>query len=519
MTISLVIDLAVLAASVVLLQAYLGRRVANPSGLPYPPGPKPLPLVGNLFDAPKHDSSKIFSAWGKQYGELVHMSMFGEHFVIINSLRVAEDLLEKRSKKYSDKPVIPLIELTGWDWNLGLLPYGDRWRVRRREIHQQFRAEKVDDYAPVVMKHAHQLLDNLLNTPANYQSHLKHYVGAVILKITYDYDVAHEDDRYVYMAERAAGIGGTLFVPGGTLANVFPILCHLPAWLPGMEFKRQAEECMKLTTEMRNMPVEYVKRQMKSGAPSACVTSELIRRFSNSNGLSTDSEDVIKDVSAVAYAGGAETTAASLKTAILIMLLHPDATREAQREIDSVIGNARLPTLDDRGSMPYVDAFFREVLRWHPVTPLSVPRKASEDDVYEGYFIPKGATVVQNTWAIHHDEQLYDEPSMFKPERFLERDGSLSDRYPMTLFGMGRRICPGRYLADSAIWAAIALILAVFDIAKAKDENGRDIEIAEAYTDAIVSHPLPFACSIKPRTRGAESLVREEAGAVQNGTA
>jgi len=141
------------------------------------------------------------------------------------------------------------------------------------------------------------------------------------------------------------------------------------------------------------------------------------------------------------------------------------------------------------------------------VLPLSVGRAAYEDDIYEGQFIPAGANVIMNTWALHYDENIYPEPHVFKPERFLDPDGSFSGRYPLTAFGMGRRICPGRHLADATVWAAIALFLAVFDVKKSKDEVGNDIDVLEDYQDGLASHPMPFVCSMKPRNPQAESLI------------
>ena len=80
------------------------------------------------------------------------------------------------------------------------------------------------------------------------------------------------------------------------------------------------------------------------------------------------------------------------------MTLFPSAQRQAQEEIDRVVGPDRLPTLADRDSLPYIEAMVKEVLRWHPVAPMSLPHTSTDDDEYNGYHIPKGSMVFANVW-------------------------------------------------------------------------------------------------------------------------
>ncbi|KIL71215.1 hypothetical protein M378DRAFT_154710 [Amanita muscaria Koide BX008] len=194
----------------------------------------------------------------------------------------------------------------------------------------------------------------------------------------------------------------------------------------------------------------------------------------------------------------------------MAMTLHPDTQKKAQEEIDCVIGKDRLPTLDDRPSLPYVEAVYREVLRWRPVTPLGFPHSADEEDIYKDLYIPKGAIVIPNVWAITRNEERYPEPELFRPERYFTEEGILNKDSLSYVFGFGRRICPGRHLADASVWLMIASVLATFNISKARDEHGNEIDVDDqAFTDSLAMHPLPFKCSITPRSQQAESLVRE----------
>lgn len=149
--------------------------------------------------------------------------------------------------------------------------------------------------------------------------------------------------------------------------------------------------------------------------------------------------------------------------------------------------------------MPYVEAVLRETMRFHPIAPLGVPHAAVNDDVYEGYFIPKGTSILTNIWAMTHDATKYPAPFEFKPERFFTSSGDLNDDQVTPVWGWGRRICVGRYVADASLWSAIASMLAVFDFLKATDENGKDIDFEPRWTSGISSRPVSFPCRIIPR--------------------
>jgi cytochrome P450 len=125
----------------------------------------------------------------------------------------------------------------------------------------------------------------------------------------------------------------------------------------------------------------------------------------------------------------------------MAMILNPKAMKKAQEELDRVVGKGELPDFSHKDSLPCIDALIKEVLRWSPPVPLGLPKRAMQDDVYRGYFIPKGTVVVENVWAILRNPNIYPDPEAFNPDRFL-KDGKINplvfnpeDR----VFGAGRR--------------------------------------------------------------------------------
>ncbi|KAF7800203.1 hypothetical protein EIP86_011450 [Pleurotus ostreatoroseus] len=137
-----------------------------------------------------------------------------------------------------------------------------------------------------------------------------------------------------------------------------------------------------------------------------------------------------------------------------------------------------------------------------------VPHRVMEDDVYRGMLISKGSTIIVNARALTMDPGVYNEPREFRPERFLPGNG---EPHPVgASSGYGRRICVGRHLADANIWLAAASILAMFDIAKVKDELGLEITPQVEMVEAIVSHPAPFKCEFRPRRKQVQQLMEEQ---------
>ena len=174
------------------------------------------------------------------------------------------------------------------------------------------------------------------------------------------------------------------------------------------------------------------------------------------------------------------------------MIAFPYTQRKAQAELDTVVGRDRMPTLADAPSLPYVGAVIKETLRWRPVLPLGVPHAATEDDWYEGMFIPRGTMCLVNVGLCNLDPAVYgDDAALFDPSRHLNPDGRLAPSPPDTqdeghiVYGFGKRICIGRHVANDTMFIAFAVMLWAMELAPAKDEYGRDIPVdVDDYLDS-----------------------------------
>ena len=176
------------------------------------------------------------------------------------------------------------------------------------------------------------------------------------------------------------------------------------------------------------------------------------------------------------------------------MVAFPEVQRRAQAEIDAVVGRDRLPTFADAPRLPYVRAIVKEVQRWRPTAPFGMPHAATEEDWYDGMYIPKGATCISNLWHCNHDRAVFGEDAdEFRPERHLDGHGESllgpaeTNHAGHVGFGFGRRICVGKELATDSLFIDTVRILWAATLERARDENGNEVPLdVETIVDAGV---------------------------------
>ncbi|KAK0193931.1 cytochrome P450 [Armillaria mellea] len=473
-----------------------------------PPGPKGLPLLGNLWDVPAEYPWLTYAQWAATYGDILYLDIPGNPTVVLNSTQAAADLFEKRSRNYSDRPDFVMTKLAGWGFNLGFMRYSEDWRRHRRMVHQYFQPRTVPSYYPVQMKATLVLLQQLHKSPDEFVRHVRHHAGSVIMKTVYGYDVDPNGDRFVEIVDRALESIRIIGNMGTFLVDSIPSLKYLPRWFPGANFLNLADSWRKDVEEMKEGPFVYTSESMANGlAASSLVSVNLAKMKNISVSERMTHLEVTRNTAAVAFAAGADTTVSVVLSTILAFVLYPEVQAKAQAELDAIIGPTRLPNFEDRPQLPYIDAILLEALRWNPVVPLSIAHRNVQEDVYRGYYIPAGTTVIGNTWAMLHDEKDYPNPHVFDPERFISTEGKETQPEPIAAFGFGRRICPGRYLASNTAWIAIASMASTLSFTKAVDSEGQVVEPSHTFTGDFLSFPLPFKCTIKARSAGAQALI------------
>ncbi|RPD61610.1 cytochrome P450 [Lentinus tigrinus ALCF2SS1-6] len=444
-----------------------------------------------------------------------------DSIVVLGSASVIMEYLDKCSANTSDRKQSILIELSGSDLNLGFMPYGNWWRRHRRAFWQYFRPQAVMNYRPVQKTMSTRYLGKLLRDPSRFKRYMRYTFSATLMKVLYDIEVADENDEYIIKVEQAVQGAAEGTLPGRFLVEVFPFLRHVPEWVPGAGFQERFAAWRAAASELKNAPVARVKDSMERQEGAPCIVREMLSKIVRSGvegPTLVEEEEIVKDVAAVAFEAGSDTTLSTLQSVFLAMALYPNVLKHAHDELDTVVGPTRLPDFSDKDSLPYINAIIREASRWLPVIPLGVPHCTTEDDELHGYFIPKGTILMPNVWACMHDREVYPDPEVFRPERFI-RDGkfdvtTVRDPFQFT-FGYGRRICPGRYFAESSLFINVATVLHVFDIGLPVDEAGLPIKIVPDLTDGLLAYPQDCRCTIKPRSPEGVQLILKSLQAEQ----
>ncbi|KAH0833379.1 cytochrome P450 [Lanmaoa asiatica] len=517
------------------IRRFMRNRIER-KGYPLPPGPTPLPFLGSALSVNIEEPFRTYTGWRAKYGDIMYIRLLDMDVVVLNSLSVATELLEKRSQLYSDRPFIATVDPYGHDSNFGFAQYGDHWRLCRRIFHQTFCADAVGSFHPMQLRKARQLILNVMDNPNDYTTHYSTFAAAVTMCSVYDYDPSPRNDQMVSITNNFIEASVQALLPEkAVLLKTFPFLLHIPEWLPGSWIKREARVAREWGVKMVEAPYQYVRKRMESreDIDPSMVSDHISRMEGFDDSYRLVYEKALKHASSTAFLGKFQPCEFSLMmTFTLAMVKNPCIWKRAQAEIDAAVGTDRLPEFDDRSSLPYVDAILRETLRWQPPVPLGVPHATTSSDIYNGFYIPKGisdvftrrarndncstgATVFGNIWAITRDETRYPNAEKFIPERFLDAQGMLTDDSADFVFGFGRRVCPGRHAANASVWSAMVTMLATVDFNLAKNVDDKEITFEAEYmnglarwvapmgpycdSDPFLSHPLTFPCRITPR--------------------
>ncbi|KAG9247444.1 cytochrome P450 [Calycina marina] len=501
-------SMAMLLASLTLyLISRLVQRRRN--GLPLPPGPKGLPLLGNINDMPK-PGDREWEHWVKHkelYGPISSVTVMGQTMVIINDAEIAFDLLRDRYAKHSSRaPMVFAGDIVGFNKSISMRPYDESWRVQRKNIAKvtsNAASLKMFDAVQEV-ETAHFLL-NVLESPDKLFDHIRKEAGSVILKITYGYNAEqHGPDPLIDLAGATVKAFSESLAPGKWAVDIFPFLRYVPEVFPGMAWKRRGREYAQILVQAVEQPFALVKHQLRKNENKTSYVSQVLEDTKTDKAM----EFAHKWSAMALFGAGADTTVAALMIFFLAMSVFPEVQKTAAEEIHRVVGSHRLPVSADRDNLPYIMAVMKETHRWHTIAPMCVPHASSAEDSYRGYKIPQGALLLPNIWWFTHNPAVYPDPMAFRPERFIDTATHKSEPDPRNfVFGFGRRVCPGRYVADNALFVTIAQALAVFSIEKPV-ENGVVVEPEIRFEAGLVSHPVPYRVAIKPRSKLHEDLIK-----------
>ncbi|CEL55993.1 O-methylsterigmatocystin oxidoreductase OS=Aspergillus flavus GN=ordA PE=3 SV=2 [Rhizoctonia solani AG-1 IB] len=444
---------------------------------------------------------------------LLSLTILGQTMVILNAKEDALNLLQDKSGIYSSRPSFPMVEepsLLDAGAVTSALPYNDYWRKSRRLMHRWLHRQAVKSFHESQQHEARLLIQRLLSR-RHYSSEFVYLeiftaLSCTLLRSVYGYQIRSRDDPLLKAASQFGQNLSSAAMPTNFLVNVFPLLCYVPVWLPGAGWKRVAQRWRKQKEDTMTALFNKTKEDVASGDYYPSIIASLLADPTTVGLLGKKTEEYLSNIGITLFVGGAETTSNVVLVFLIAMMLYPETQRRAQTEIDELIGTTRLPVMEDRQQLPYTSCLIQEVLRWCPIVPLGIPHATNQEDLYQGFRIPKGAMIIANIWAMSRDEKTYTNPEVFDPDRFL--DPSVP---PLPAFGFGRRECPGNHFAESSLFIIVTSLLATFNIITPKDASGNEVTPILTARNSIIYHPNEFELKLELRSNDRIQSILAEA--------
>ncbi|XP_076808222.1 cytochrome P450 2U1-like [Clavelina lepadiformis] len=455
-----------------------------------PPGSNGFPLLGailSLTSFPQRALTKL----GKKYGP-IYMVYFGNTAVVVlGNPEIAHEAFAKNDC-FNDRPQTIPILCSGK--GLIMINASDFQREQRRfNLHalREFGMgrKKLEGRLVDVSRQLCKTIDDLCGNsgtskpfPINemiYQS-----ISSVISYIIFNHDVTVDDEVFGSLLKEMTETKKENILSG--VLMFAPKLKYLPffskMWRKSGEFRDKIEEKIKeevlshQKSHDRNNPRDFIDcflnemNNFSSSKSSGQInkncdqSDEMNRSYSWQSSSSFTIGQLISSVRDL-FMAGTETTASTICWIILFLSHYQDVQEKMQKEIDEVLGQSGVPSMDVLEKLPYVRVVLQEVSRLRPTVPLSVPHMASRDAILNGYVIPKGAIILTNIWGIQHDESRWPEPEKFLPERHLDNDGKFNKSSNWMIFNLGLRNCLGQQLAKMELFIATVSLFQKFSFA------------------------------------------------------
>nr|AAD48912.1 aldehyde 5-hydroxylase [Liquidambar styraciflua] len=434
--------------------------------LPYPPGPKGLPVIGNMLmmDQLTH---RGLAKLAKQYGGLFHLKMGFLHMVAVSTPDMARQVLQVQDNIFSNRPATIAISYLTYDRaDMAFAHYGPFWRQMRKlcvmKLFSRKRAESWESVRDEVDSAVRVVASNIGSTV-----NIGELVFALTKNITYRAafgTISHEDqDEFVAILQEFSQLFGAF-----NIADFIPWLKWVPQGinvrlnkargaLDGFIDKIIDDHIQKGSKNSEEVDTDMVDDLLAFYGEEAKVSES--DDLQNSIKLTKDNIKAIMDV----MFGGTETVASAIEWAMTELMKSPEDLKKVQQELAVVVGLDRRVEEKDFEKLTYLKCVLKEVLRLHPPIPLLL-HETAEDAEVGGYYIPAKSRVMINACAIGRDKNSWADPDTFRPSRFL-KDGVpdfKGNNFEFIPFGSGRRSCPGMQLGLYALETTVAHLLHCF---------------------------------------------------------
>uniref|UniRef100_A0A8I6A4P2 unspecific monooxygenase n=3 Tax=Rattus norvegicus TaxID=10116 RepID=A0A8I6A4P2_RAT len=429
-----------------------------------PPGPIPLPIIGNIFQLNVKNITQSLTSFSKVYGPVFTLYFGLKPTVILHGYEAVKEALIDHGEEFAERGSFPVVEKINKDLGIAF-SHGNRWKEIRRFTLTTLRnlgmgKRNIEDH---VQEEARCLVEELRKTngsPCDPTFILGCAPCNVICSIIFQNRFDYKDQDFLNLMEKLNENMKVLSSPWTQFCSFFPVLID---YCPGSH-----TTLAKNIYYIRNYLLKKIKEHQESldvTNPRDFIDYYLIKwkQESHNPHLEFTLENLSVTVTDL-FGAGTETTSTTLRYALLLLLKYPEVTAKVQEEIDRVVGKHRSPCMQDRSRMPYTDAMIHEVQRFIDLIPTNLPHAVTCDIKFRNYLIPKGTTIITSLSSVLHDSKEFPDPEIFDPGHFLDGNGKFKKSDYFMPFSAGKRMCAGEGLARMELFLFLTTILQNFKL-------------------------------------------------------
>ncbi|KAA8585120.1 cytochrome P450 2K1 [Etheostoma spectabile] len=457
-----------------------------------PPGPYPLPLLGNLLQLDLSKLDRSLFDLSKKYGAVFTVYFGPKKVVVLAGYRTVKQALVNYAEEFGDREVTPIFH----DFNKGngiLFTNGDSWKEMRRfalttlrefGMGKRISEDKIIEECRYLIEEFETLKGKAFNNARTINNATSNIISAIMFGKRFEY----KDPVFQAMVERD---NQTIHLTGSApilMYNMFPWLGpFLKNWRDAMKnVEANREDIKSFIADL----TETLNPEMCRCFVDAFLRHKLNVEESEIKNSHYHDDNLVNSVMNL-FAAGTDTTGNTLQWGLLFMAKYPHFQDQLQAELSRVVGSRQV-RVEDRKNLPYTDAVIHETQRLANIAPIAIPHKTSRDVTFQGHFIKKGTTVFPLLTSVLHDENEWESPHTFNPSHFLDKEGKFVRRDAFMPFSAGRRVCLGESLARMELFLFFTALLQQFRFIPPPGvtEDELDLTPAVGFTLAPSPHEL-----------------------------
>ncbi|KAM3912140.1 cytochrome P450 2G1-like [Leptodactylus fuscus] len=462
-----------------------------------PPGPTPLPILGNVLQLGKRDLVKSLLKLSEKYGEVFTIYLGSRPVIVVTGYKAVREVYVDRGEDFLARGDVSVFDVHYKNYGIAFTSHMDRWRELRRFSLSAMRdfgmgkrntEDQIQEEAECLVEEFRKTKESLVEP--------RHYLSKAACNVIFSIMFGHRQDyEDAELLNVISWINTAFAIVSSGWGQVYEMFPSVMQFIPGRHQKifmyfRKLLEFVEGRAEMN-------KKALDVNNPQSYVDAFLIKMEKERTDPKSEFHftNLVNSTLQIFFAG-VETTSTTLNYALLLLIKYPDVLAKVHKEIDKVIGRDRCPKIQDRNQMPFTDAVIHEIQRFADLLPMGVPRKTTKDITYRGYSIPKHTNVFPMLTSALKDPSCFLYPDDFNTKNFLDENGEFKKNEAFIPLATGKRNCLGESLVRMELFIILVTILQNFNLKSPVPPE--DLDITPDIT-GLGNFPKLYKVSFIPR--------------------